>query len=214
MKRLLFVLMLLLPSLSVRAQEIELEKPGDAFATWTDVIVRKDFNNWHIGGLLEYCTINYGQGMKNNEVVFRPVVGYNPLPWLRLQFQVDFLQSFYSGFYLRYIPDVTFHWRASDFSFSFRNRFQLSQQTATGTLSYAFRNRFKVDYRIPESPVSLHVAAEPYWFDTFIKTRYYLGADFKVSKHLSLTVDYVRYQHYEVVKPHQNVMYFTLYVRL
>lgn len=212
-RRLLILLVFLLP-VSLNAQELEQEKPKDAFATWVDLIIRKDIGNWHVGGLVEYCTIDKGNGMTNNEFVFRPVVGYNPLSWLRLQFQVDFLYSFYTGFYLRYIPDLTFHWKASDFRFSFRNRFQLSHHTESGKLSYAFRNRLKAEYLIPQTPVSLHLAAEPYWFDRFIKTRYYLGADFKITRQLTLTADYIRYQHYDITKPHQNVIFMTLYVRL
>ena len=35
--------------------------------------------------------------MKHNELMLRPVVGYNPLPWLRMQMQVDFIYSFFTG---------------------------------------------------------------------------------------------------------------------
>ena len=212
-RRLLILFILFLPVM-LDAQEADLEKPDDAFATWTDIVVRKDLGNWHVGGLVEYCTIDHGKGLTNNEFVFRPIVGYNPLTWLRFQFQVDFLYSFYSGFYMRYIPDMTFHWKVDDFRFSFRNRFQLSHHSRSGKLSYAFRNRFKTEYLIPETPVSLQFAAEPYWFDRFIKTRYYLGADFKLNKQLTVTADYIRYQHYDVLKPHQNVVFVTLYIRL
>lgn len=214
MKRLSLIFLFMLLLFPLTAGGTEVDKPEDAFATWTDIIVRKDFDKWHVGGLLEYCTIDNGQGMTNNEFVLRPIVGYNPLPWLRFQFQVDFLYSFYTGFYFRYIPDMTFHWKASDFRFSFRNRVQFSHHVKTGKVSAAIRNRFKVDYLIPDSPVSVHVAAEPYWLDRFIKTRYYTGLDFKINKQLSLTADYVRYQHYDVGKPHQDVVYLTLYVRL
>ena len=214
MKRLSLIFLFMLLLFPLTAGGTEVDKPEDAFATWTDIIVRKDFDKWHVGGLLEYCTIDNGQGMTNNEVVLRPIVGYNPLPWLRFQFQLDFLYSFYTGFYFRYIPDMTFHWKASDFRFSFRNRVQFSHHVKTGKVSAAIRNRFKVDYLIPDSPVSVHVAAEPYWLDRFIKTRYYTGLDFKINKQLSLTADYVRYQHYDVGKPHQDVVYLTLYVRL
>ena len=98
MKKYLLVILTVLPLSLAHAQESDLEKPEDAFATWTDIIVRKDFSNWHVGGLVEYCTIDKGQGLKNNEMLIRPVVGYNPLPWLRFQLQVDFLYSFYSQF--------------------------------------------------------------------------------------------------------------------
>ena len=214
MRRIILIHIFLWSLLPLAVAEIDVEKPADAFATWTDIIVRKDFDKWHIGGLVEYCTIDNGHGMTNNEFVFRPVVGYNPLPWLRFQFQVDFLYSFYTGFYLRYIPDMTFHWKASDFRFSFRNRVQFAHHVKTGKVSPAIRNRFKVDYLIPDSPVCVHIAAEPYWYDRFIKTRYYTGLDFKINKQFSLTADYVRYQHYDAGKPHQDVVYLTLYIRL
>ena len=214
MRRIILIHIFLWSLRPLAAAEIDVEKPADAFATWTDIIVRKDFDKWHIGGLVEYCTIDNGHGMTNNEFVFRPVVGYNPLPWLRFQFQVDFLYSFYTGFYLRYIPDMTFHWKASDFRFSFRNRVQFAHHVKTGKVSPAIRNRFKVDYLIPDSPVCVHIAAEPYWYDRFIKTRYYTGLDFKINKQFSLTADYVRYQHYDAGKPHQDVVYLTLYIRL
>lgn len=214
MKIFAFISAFLLLSICASGQELLEEKPPDAFATWTDIIVRKDFNNWHIGGLVEYCTINKGQGLTHNEVVLRPIVGYNPLPWLRLQGQVDFLYSWYTGFYLRYLADVSLHWKTGDFRFSFRTRGQFSHKVSTGKVSPAIRNRFKVDYLIPNSPVSLHIAAEPYWLTSFIKTRYYLGADFKVHKNLSISADYIRYQHYAPTSPHQNVVYLVLYVRL
>ena len=80
LKKILFICLFFLSVFSVRAGEVDIEKPADAFATWTDVIVRKDYNNWHVGGLIEYCTINKGQGLKSNEFTLRPIVGYNPLP--------------------------------------------------------------------------------------------------------------------------------------
>ena len=109
---------------------------------------------------------------------------------------------------------MTFHWKASDFRFSFRNRVQFAHHVKTGKVSPAIRNRFKVDYLIPDSPVCVHIAAEPYWYDRFIKTRYYTGLDFKINKQFSLTADYVRYQHYDAGKPPQDVVYLTLYIRL
>ena len=95
-------------SLSLGAAETEDIEVKDALAFWTDFIVRKDFDNWHVAGLVEYCTIDTGTGMVNNEVLFRPVIGYKPLKWLSLQTQVDFLYSWFSQWYLRYLSDVTF----------------------------------------------------------------------------------------------------------
>ena len=222
MKYLLSILLFCLSVISLRAGDVD--KPADAFATWTDIVVRKDIGNWHVGGLLEYCTVDKGTGLKHDEFIVRPIVGYNPLPWLRFQFQVDFLNSLYGdyAFYIRYLPDLTFHWSAGDFRFSLRNRLQMSQNiTERKYSSTAMRNRFKVDYIIKDTPVRVHLAAEPYWWvdqprfqDCFIKTRYYLGADFTLSKQLSLTADYVRYRYYRPSAPDHNVIILALNVRL
>ena len=214
MKYIFPIFLLFISAFSLKAGETEIEKPDDAFATWSDLIVRKDIGNWHIGGLLEYCTIDKGQGMKNDEIILRPIVGYNPLPWLRFQMQMDFLYSFSGGFYLRYLPDMTFHWKLYDLKCSFRTRMQISHHVESGKVTPVVRNRLKFDYPIPNSPVSVHIASEPYWLDKFMKTRYYIGADFQLTKQLSITADYLRYQYYDPAKPHHNVVYLTLYVRL
>ena len=130
MKCLFVTILLACLAMSAKAQEGEI-KPHDALATWTDLIYRKDIGKkWHVGGFVEYCTIDRfdGKGMVNDEVILRPIVGYNPLDWLRFQMQMDFLYSFSGGFYLRYLPDVTLHWKAGDFRFAFRNRLQLSHK--------------------------------------------------------------------------------------
>ena len=197
------------------AQEIETEKPDDAFAIWTDFVVRKDIGKWHVGGVFEYASIDQGEGMKHNELMLRPVVGYNPLSWLRLQMQVDFIYSFFTGWTFRYLPDVIFAWKATDeLKFAFRTRLNLSHRISTGNFSPAVRSRLKMDYSIPKTPVGLHISAEPYWWDRFIKTRYIVGADFKINKHFTLTTDYMRYQHYDINKAHQNVLYLTLNIRI
>ena len=211
MRRLLLITVAFLSCIAAGAQEID-EK--DAFATWTDVIIRKDFNKWHVGGLLEYCTVDKGYGMTHNEVILRPIVGYNPLEWLRLQGQVDFLYSFYSGFCLRYLADITFHAKASDFRFSLRNRLQLTHDIYSGKVSPVIRTRLKTDYLIPKTPVSLHVAAEPYWLKHIVKCRFYFGADIKVHKNLSISADYIRYPNYKPDVQDHNVIYLSLYVRL
>ena len=200
--------------LSLGAVETDDIEVKDAAAFWTDIIVKKNFDNWHVAGLLEYCTIDTGTGMVNNEVLFRPVVGYKPLKWLSLQTQVDFLYSWFSQWYLRYLTDVTFSAKASDFSFAFRTRLQLSHKLSTGKVSPVMRTRAKVDYHIPKSPVSLHIAAEPYWLKQFVKTRYYLGADVKISDTISLTADYIRYQHYLPGAPDQNVAYLIMTINI
>ena len=214
MKKLTILIILILSSFSLRAVEKGEIGIEDANAIWTDFIVRKNFEKWHIGGLLEYCTIDTGSGMVNNEILFRPVVGYKPLKWLSLQTQVDFLYSWFDDWFLRYLTDVTLTTKASDFRFSLRNRLQLTHKLSTGNVSPMIRTRAKVDYHIPKSPVSVHIAAEPYWLKDFVKTRYYLGADIDICANFSVTVDYIRYQHYRPGKPHQNVAYLTLYVLL
>lgn len=214
MKKLFAIIAIMFSSLSLGAVETEDVEIKDALAFWTDFIVRKDFTNWHVAGLVEYCTIDTGTGMVNNEVLFRPVIGYKPLKWLSLQTQVDFLYSWFSQWYLRYLSDVTFSTKASDFRFAFRARIQLTHKLSTGKVSPMMRTRAKVDYHIPKSPVSLHIAAEPYWLTQFVKTRYYLGADFKISDTITLTTDYIRYQHYLPGAPDQNVAYLIMTINI
>lgn len=192
-------------------------KPPDALATWTDLIFRKDIGEkWHVGGFVEYCTVDRhdGKGMVNDEIILRPIVGYNPLDWLRFQLQMDFLYSYTGGMYLRYLPDVTLHWKAGDFRFAFRNRLQLSHKLSTGQLSPVMRTRLKVDYLVPDSPVSIHAAAEPYWLNSVTKARYLAGVDVQVHKNVCLTADYIRYANYSITSPHSNVISFALYVRI
>lgn len=214
MKRALFILLMACLSISMKAQEVDM-KPPTAFATWTDLIFRKDLGNWHVGGFVEYCTIDKFDGKEtvNDEIIIRPIVGYNPLNWLRFQFQVDVLYSFFGGLYLRYLPDVTFHWKAADFRFSYRTRLQLSHKIADGTLKPVIRSRLKAEYLVPKSPVSIHVAAEPYWLTSISKARYYAGVDVQVHKNVSITADYIRYANYSATSAHSDVLSTALYIR-
>ena len=187
----------------------------DNFGTWNDLIFKKDINNWYVGGYIEYCTINRfnGNGITSDELLICPNFGYNLLEWLRLQFQLDFQYCFNSGFNLRYMPEVTLHFKASDFSFSLRSRLQLTHQMSNGKLSPLMRNRLKVEYTIPKSPFSLHVAAEPYWLKSITKARYYAGMGLQIHKNISMTTEYVRYEYYNS-SADQNVVSIVLYVRI
>ena len=51
--RLLLILCSLFATLPSFAQELDIEKPDDAFAIWTDYVIRKDIGNWHVGGVFE-----------------------------------------------------------------------------------------------------------------------------------------------------------------
>lgn len=214
MKSVLPILILAILPYTCYAQENKNET-RDNFGTWTDIIFRKDINNWHIGGYIEHCSINKsdGKGITNDELLICPIVGYNPLKWLRFQFQLDFQYCFNRGFNLRYVPEATLHFKASDFRFSFRSRLQLTHQISNGYLSPIMRNRLKVEYLIPNSPASLHVAAEPYWLESITKARYYAGMGFQVHKNISITAEYIRYEYYTQTTD-QNVVSFALYVRI
>lgn len=216
MKRCFLILLLLSLCIPAIAQDTESEKPDDAFAIWTDYVVRKDIGKWHVGGFVEYCTIDRhdGKGMVNDEVIIRPIVGYNPCKWLRFQMQMDFLYSYTGGMYFRYLPDVTLHWKSGDFRFALRNRLQLSHKLSTGHLSPVMRTRLKVDYQVPDLPVSIHAAAEPYWLTSITKARYLAGADIQVHKYICLTADYIRYDNYSPTSPNSNVVSLALYVRI
>ena len=86
--------------------------------------------------------------------------------------------------------------------------------TVTGMSMYPLmRNRLKVEYTIPKSPFSLHVAAEPYWLKSITKARYYAGMGLQIHKNISMTTEYVRYEYYNS-SADQNVVSIVLYVRI
>ena len=60
------------------------------------------------------------------------------------------------------------------------------------------RSRGKVDYRIPDTPLSVHFAIEPYWcefsrdaFNMLQKIRWYAGFDIELTDEISIRPEYI-----------------------
>ena len=136
----------------------------DALCLWTTVAFDKSFGKWSVGLMSEYRHKIHEGASKTDQYFARPRVAYKALPWLTLRYQMDFASTS-SGFNLRFIPEVTASHKVGDFSFTLRQRFMTTWKVKQGTNSTVLRSRAKVDYSIPQTPLSVHFAVEPYWCD-------------------------------------------------
>ena len=190
MRRLIAIIVSSLFAISVFAQE-------DAFCTWTNVSFDKSIGKWSVGLMTEYRHKIHEGVSKTDQYFARPRVTYSALKWLKLGYQMD-LAATSSGFNVRFLPEITFSKKVGDFSFAFRQRVQTTWKVEQGSNSTVLRSRGKVDYRIPETPVSIHFAVEPYWADFkqdgfawFQKVRWYAGFDIKIIDGLTLRPEYL-----------------------
>ena len=190
MRRLIAIIVSSLFAISVFAQE-------DAFCTWTNVSFDKAIGKWSVGLMTEYRHKIHEGVSKTDQYFARPRVTYSALKWLKLGYQMD-LAATSSGFNVRFLPEITFSKKVGDFSFAFRQRVQTTWKVEQGSSSTVLRSRAKVDYRIPETPVSIHFAVEPYWADFkqdgfawFQKVRWYAGFDIKIIDGLTLRPEYL-----------------------
>ena len=201
----------------------------DALCTWTTMAVDQSFGKdgrWTAGLMTEYRhKIHEGVSAKD-QFFARPRISYKALPWLTVRYQMDFASTS-SGFNLRFIPELTFSAKAGDFSFAFRQRAMTTWKVELGTNSTVLRSRAKVDYNIPQTPLSVHFAIEPYWCDFskdsfawFQKARWYAGFDIKLNKNITLRPEYVcqaYHNHkgrYDRRTYDDHVIYFTFAVKL
>ena len=191
---------LLLTTVNVLAQDQK-----DALCTWTTMSFDKSFGNegkWSAGLMTEYRHKIHEGVSKTDQFFSRPRVSYKVLPWMKLQYQMDFASTS-SGFNIRFIPEITVSHKAGDFSFAFRQRAMTTWKVEKATNSTILRSRAKVDYHVPQTPVSVHLAVEPYWcefsknsFNLFQKIRWDAGFDIKVVDGLVLRPEYVCQAYY------------------
>ena len=219
MRRLFAIIVSSLFAIGAFAQE-------DAFCTWTTVSFDKSFGKWSAGLMTEYRHKIHEGVSKTDQYFARPRVTYSALKWLKLGYQMD-LAATSSGFNVRFLPEITFSKKVGDFSFAFRQRFQTTWKVEQGTNSTVLRSRAKVDYRIPETPVSVHFAIEPYWcdfskdsFSWFQKTRWYAGFDIKIIDGLTLRPEYLcmAYHNHKGLYPRRtyddHIFYMTFSIKL
>ena len=214
----------LLATVRVFAQDRE-----DAICTWTTMAVDHSFGKdgrWTAGLMTEYRHKIHEGVSATDQFFARPRIAYKALSWLTVRYQMDFASTS-SGFNLRFIPEVTLSHKVGDFSFAFRQRVMTTWKVEKGTNSTVLRSRAKVDYRIPQTPLSVHFAVEPYWcdfskdsFSWFQKARWYAGVDIKLTESLTLKPEYVcqAYHNHKGIYDRRtyddHVIYFTFAVKL
>lgn len=173
----------------------------DAMMFWSTTTIKKSLGKekrFSVGLMSEYRhSIRDGKSGMNQYFV-RPSFSYKALPWLSLQYQMDFASTASSGFNWRFIPEVTVSHKMGDFTLAFRQRAMTTWKVAAGTNTTVLRSRAKAEYHIRKTPLSIHVAAEPYWcefsrnsFAWFQKCRWYAGLNIKLLDNLSVTPQYV-----------------------
>jgi hypothetical protein len=181
---------------------------------------------WTAGLMTEYRHKIHEGVSATDQFFARPRIAYKALSWLTVRYQMDFASTS-SGFNLRFIPEVTLSHKVGDFSFAFRQRVMTTWKVEKGTNSTVLRSRAKVDYRIPQTPLSVHFAVEPYWcdfskdsFSWFQKARWYAGVDIKLTESLTLKPEYVcqAYHNHKGIYDRRtyddHVIYFTFAVKL
>ena len=190
MRKILILIVTALLSCSAMAQE-------DPLCIWTTVTFDKSFGKWSVGLMSEYRHKIHEGVSKTDQYFLRPRAAYKALPWLTLRYQMDFASTS-SGFNLRFTPEVTCSRKVGDFSFSLRQRVMTTWKVEQGTNSTVLRTRAKVDYRIPQTPLTVLFAVEPYWcnfskdsFEMFQKCRWYAGFNVKLLDNLTLVPQYV-----------------------
>lgn len=226
MKRVVLIMILATASLfSLAAQEM----PEDAVSIWSTTALKTSFGEdgrWEAGLMQEYRH-KFHEGVSQKDQWFmRPSVSYKVCSWLKLQYQFD-LASTSSGFNMRFLPEITFSHKVGDFSFAYRQRLQTTWKVEAGTNSTLLRSRLKVDYSIPETPLKVNFAIEPYWcefskdrFSWFQRNRWYAGFDIKLTESLTFTPQYnCQAYHNHKGKYARNtydnhIIYFTLTVKL
>lgn len=190
MKKTLILLMILSFAVTARAQQ------DDALCTWTTVAFDKTLGKWSVGLMSEYRH-KFHEGVSSTDQYFaRPRVAYKALPWLTMRYQMD-LASTSSGFNIRFIPEVSASHKVGDFTLALRQRVMTTWKVEQGKNSTVLRTRAKIDYLIPQTPLSVFFAIEPYWcefsknsFAWFQKARWYAGFNIKLLDNLTLNPQY------------------------
>ena len=220
----LAAIMFVMPVLSSQAQE-----QSDAFVIWNCVKIDKSLGKdlkWNIGIMTEYRH-KFHEGVSKTDTYFvRPLFSYKALPWLKLQYQMDFATTS-SGFNMFFLPEVSLSHKVGDFTLAFRQRALTTWMVQKGTNSTVLRSRAKVEYSVPDTPLGFHVSTEPYWCDFsknnfawFQKLRTHVGMTIRLTENLSLTPDYgwmAYFNHngkYDRRTYDDHVLYFTLAVKL
>ena len=227
MKKLYYILTSLLMAFSALTSYAH--ERDDAFGIWSGVRMDKSLGKekkWNVGLMTEYRHKLHEGVSKMDKYFVRPHVSYKVLPWLKLQYQMDFVSAS-SGFNWCFLPEVTLSQKVGDFSLSFRQRALTTWKVKAGENSTVLRSRAKVEYRIPNTPFGFHLSTEPYWcefskdsFAWFQKLRTHVGMTIKITENLSFIPDYGWMAYFNHNGKHDrrayddHVLYLTLSVKL
>lgn len=221
----LVILLLFIVGHVMPAQERE-----DAVLLFCATNIRKSFGKeyrWTAGLLSEYRHQFHEGVSAPNQYFVRPSIAFQVRPWMRLQYQMDFIASASSGFNWGFLPEITLSHKAGDFTFAFRQRVMTIWAVKAGTNSTVLRSRAKVDYSIPKTPLGIYVSLEPYWcefsktgFSWLQKTRWCAALNIKITDNLTFTPEYEylayhnRSGRYNRRTYDDHVIYMTLSVKL
>lgn len=178
---------------------------------WNAMSIKKSVSDkWTVGVRGEHRA--YKDAGATQQYYFRPMVEYDVLSWLKLTAQSDFAWTS-SGFNIRLLPQAQGTYKTHGFTLSLRQRLQATWKEPDNSWSCLFRTKAQVRYKIPKTPLSPFVAAEPYYWARFNRTRYYAGVSVACSKNLSVQLEYV-YQDYYQRAYDDNVIWLTFNVKL
>ena len=178
---------------------------------WNAVSIKKAVSDrWTVGIRTEHRA--YKDMSATQQYYIRPSVEYDVLPWLKAAAQADFAWM-YSGFNIRFQPQVTASYKTSCFDFSLRQRLQATWKQPDNSWGFLFRTKAQVRYKIPNTPLSPLFAVEPYYMSEFVRTRYYTGVSLAVTKNLSVLMQYVYQDQYQRAYD-DNVLWLTFNVKL
>ena len=167
-------------------------------------------DKWTVGLRAEHRANN--DASTTQQYYLRPLVEYDILPWMKAAAQADFAWMS-SGFNIRFQPQVTATYKKSGFDLSLRHRLQATWKQPDNSWNFLFRTKAQVRYKIPNTPLSPLVAAEPYYMSEFVRTRYYMGVSVSVTKNLSVLMQYVYQDQYQRAYD-DNILWLTFNVKL
>lgn len=178
---------------------------------WNAISMKKGVaDKWTVGLRAEHRANN--DASTTQQYYLRPLVEYDILPWMKAAAQADFAWMS-SGFNIRFQPQVTATYKKSGFDLSLRHRLQATWKQPDNSWNFLFRTKAQVRYKIPNTPLSPLVAAEPYYMSEFVRTRYYMGVSVSVTKNLSVLMQYVYQDQYQRAYD-DNILWLTFNVKL
>lgn len=170
------------------------DETRDAYGFWAGAMFTKSFGaekKWTAGLLAQYHHIFHEGVSRYDQFFARPYVGYNILPWLKAQYDMDLAQT-RGGFQMRFMPSVSVSKRISGFSMSLRQQFYYIWYPGSGATAHLFTTKGSLTYIIPDTPLALSFAMEPLYRKILIRNRIFAGVNIRLNDHLTLCPQYLR----------------------